>query len=102
MKVGMVGISLLICAALVSPVAAQTIPSPLERPKPQTVEAALAIEDPAARIAALQQILRTRPAVEQADAAREAIFASYAQLGEAHPLDNDIEKPVAPSDKPHA
>jgi tetratricopeptide (TPR) repeat protein len=92
MKIGMVGVSLLICAALVFPVAAQTIPTPTERLTPQTVEAALAIEDPAARINALQQILKTRPAIEGADAAREAIVASWAQLGETQLGDNNIEK----------
>src|SRR5437016_4060281 len=95
MKVGMVGVSLLICAAFIFPVAAQTIPSPIEHLTPQTVEAALTIEDPAARINALQQILKTRPAIEQADAAREAIVASWAQLGEAQLGDNNIEKAIA-------
>ncbi|MDQ3009592.1 MAG: hypothetical protein M3X11_02660 [Acidobacteriota bacterium] len=92
MKVGMAGISLLICAALVCSVAAQTIPSPIARQTAQTVGAALAIEEPADRINALQQILKTRPAIEQADAAREAIVASWAQLGEAQLGDNNIEK----------
>ncbi|MEP7338207.1 MAG: tetratricopeptide repeat protein [Acidobacteriota bacterium] len=92
MKLGMVGVSLLICAALVFPVAAQTIPTPTERLTPQTVEAALAIEEPGARINALQQILKIRPATEQANAAREAIVASWAQLGEAQLGDNNIEK----------
>lgn len=85
----------MICAALVYPIAAQTIPSPTGRLTPQTVEAALAIEDPAARIAALRQILKTRPATEQADAAREAIVASWAQLGEAQLNENNIEKAAA-------
>ncbi|MEO6725183.1 MAG: hypothetical protein ABIP14_07765 [Blastocatellia bacterium] len=92
MKVGMAGISLLICTTLACGIAAQTIPSPIARLTPQTVEVALAIEDPADRINALQQILKTRPAIEQADAAREAIVASWAQLGEVQLGDNNIEK----------
>ncbi len=95
MKVGMAGISLLICAALVCGIAAQTIPSPIARQTPQTVEAALTIEDPADRINTLQQILKARPAIEQADAAREAIVASWAQLGEAQLGENNIEKASA-------
>ena len=98
MKVGMAGISLLLCAALFCGIAAQTIPSPVARltpQTPQTIEAALAVEDPADRINALQQILKTRPAIEQADAAREAIVASWAQLGEAQLGENNIDKASA-------
>jgi len=99
MKVRMAGISLLICAALVCGAVAQSKSSPASfsdgQQTPQTFEAALAIEDPTVRIAALQQILKTRPAFEQADAAREAIVASWAQLGEAQLNENNIEKAAA-------
>ncbi|MEK7833199.1 MAG: tetratricopeptide repeat protein, partial [Acidobacteriota bacterium] len=60
-----------------------------------TYDAAIAIEDPAARITALQQILKTRPAPEQADQIRESIVTSWAQLGEVQLNENNIEKAVA-------
>src|SRR5205823_5700297 len=85
-------IGMLFCIALACPATAQ---QKLSSAQPLTYEAALAIEDPAARITALQQILRTRPATEQADAAREAIVASWAQLGEVQLSENNIEKAVA-------
>ncbi|HEX9002849.1 MAG TPA: tetratricopeptide repeat protein [Blastocatellia bacterium] len=92
MKVGLFWISLLIGAVLVCSAAAQSKVPQAERP---TLEAALAIEDPEARAAALQQILKARPAIEQADAAREALVGSWAQLGETQLGENNIEKAMA-------
>ncbi|MDX2044645.1 MAG: tetratricopeptide repeat protein [Acidobacteriota bacterium] len=80
-------LAFLVCAAV-----AQTPP---KTSQPVSYDTAIAIEDPAARITALQQILKTRPAAEQADAAREAIVASWAQLGEVELGENNIEKAVA-------
>ncbi len=88
MKIGLIGICLLICAALLCSAAAQST----ER---LTYDEAMALEDPAERIAALQRILKTRPAHEQADSMREAIVASWAQLGEVQLSENNIEKAVA-------
>jgi len=42
----------------------------------------------------LQRILRTRPDPEQADQIREAVVASWAQLGEAQLNNNNIEKAI--------
>lgn len=92
MKAGLLWISLLICGVLVVPAISQFKTSQTERP---TLESALAIEDPEARIAALQQLLKSRPAAEQADAAREAIVASWAQLGETQLAENNIETGLA-------
>lgn len=92
MKICFIRISLLICVALVGSAAAQTRPSPTPAKVASGYQEIIAIEDPAARIAALQQFLRTRPAAEQADAAREAIVASWAQLGEVELGENNIEK----------
>lgn len=78
--------------ALFCSVTAQSKPSPTQIQLPQTFDEAIALEDPAARITALQQILRARPEAEQADQIREAIVASWAQLGEGHLNENNIEK----------
>lgn len=94
MKAGFIWISLLVCAAQVLPALAQAKPS-TQPQTPQTYDEAIAIEDPAARITALQQFLKTRPASEQAEAAREAVVASWAQLGEVELGENSIEKAVA-------
>lgn len=95
MKVCSIWISLLVFAALVCSAAAQSKTSLTQPKAAPTYDEAIAIEDPAARITALQQFLRTRPAAEQADAAREALVASWAQLGEAELGENSIEKAVA-------
>lgn len=94
MKVRYIWIGFLLSTALVCFAAAQSKPSPTQSKPAPTFEEAIAIEDPAARITALQQILKTRPAAEQADAAREAIVASWAQLGEVELGENNIEKAV--------
>lgn len=85
MKIGLIGTCLLICAALACSAAAQST-------EKLTFDEAIALEDPAERIAALQRILKTRPAHEQADSMREAIVASWAQLGEVQLNENNIEK----------
>jgi tetratricopeptide (TPR) repeat protein len=54
----------------------------------------LALEDPPARITALQQFLKTNPNGEPALTAREALVASYAQIGETQLGENNIEKAV--------
>lgn len=68
---------------------AQTPNRPAE---PRSLDNILAIEDPNARLAALQQFLRANPNGEKALAAREAVVTSYAQLGETQLGDNNIEK----------
>lgn len=95
MKVRLIGISLLICVAFACPTSAQTNSLQTDRPASPTLETAMANEDPAARISTLQQFLKTRPAAEEADAAREAIVASWAQLGETQLNENNIEKAAA-------
>ena len=95
MKVSLIWISLLICAAMAGAAVAQSKTSLTPPKAAQTYEEVIAIEDPAARITALQQFLKARPAAEQAEAAREAIVASWAQLGEVELGENSIEKAVA-------
>ncbi|MFN0107230.1 MAG: tetratricopeptide repeat protein [Blastocatellia bacterium] len=95
MKVGLIGVCVLLGLAFWHPAYSQT-PAPTEPPSlPQTLEAIIAIEDPTARLTTLQQFLKTNPATEQANAAREAIVTSWAQLGEAQLNENNIEKAVA-------
>ncbi len=83
-------LSLLACSAM-----AQSKPLPQQTPPLPTFDEAIAIEDPTLRISALQRILKTRPEAEQADQIREAIVASWAQLGESQLNENNIEKAVA-------
>lgn len=52
----------------------------------------LTIEDPQARIAAIQKFLKSNTLVEQTQAAREALTATYAQLGENELNNNNIEQ----------
>ncbi len=73
---------------------AQSKTSLPQRQPSLTYEEAMALEDPATRIAALQQILKSRPAHDHANDMREAIVASYAQLGEAQLNENNSEKAV--------
>jgi tetratricopeptide (TPR) repeat protein len=63
-------------------------------PSPGSFDAAMAIEDPTARIEALQQFLQSNNAPERSQAAREAIVRSYAQLGEIQLRENNIERAV--------
>jgi tetratricopeptide (TPR) repeat protein len=69
---------------------------PQSTPPPSgSFEAALGIEDPTARIEALQQFLQSNNAPERVQAAREAIVRSYAQLAEIQLRENNIERAVA-------
>ncbi len=60
-----------------------------------SLEAAIAVEDPATRIIALQKFIRTNNVPERSLTAREAIVASWAQLAEVQLGENNIEKAVA-------
>ena len=82
-------ICLLICALSRASVFGQT---PL--PSAGSVESAIAIEDPNARIAALQKFLKLNTVPEQAQTAREAIVASWAQLADLQLAENNIERAV--------
>jgi len=76
----------MICAALCASAQAQPTPSP------GSIESALAIEDPAVRIAALQKFIENGGASEQSQRAREAIVISRAQLAEAALGDTNLER----------
>jgi tetratricopeptide (TPR) repeat protein len=58
------------------------------------LEQALAIEEPAARITALQRFIRSNSIPQQTQTAREAIVASWAQAADAHLGENEVEKAV--------
>jgi tetratricopeptide (TPR) repeat protein len=62
---------------------------------PRSLNDILALEEPAARITALQQFLKSNPNGDPATTAREAIAASYAQIGETQLGENNIEKAVS-------
>ena len=81
MRAGLIGLLLfgMICAAGL----AQT---------PSGLDAVLAMENPTERIPALQKFLRSNTIPEQAQTAREALVASYAQLGETQLSENNIER----------
>lgn len=72
--------------------AAQPQSTPLP---PGTIEAALAIEDPAARLEALQQFIQSSNEPAKIQAARDAVVRTYAQLAEVQLRENNIEKAVA-------
>ncbi|MFM8395353.1 MAG: tetratricopeptide repeat protein [Acidobacteriota bacterium] len=61
----------------------------------EPLESALAIEDPRARIAALRRFTGDGVVAEQAQTAREAMVASWAQLAEKQLNDNNIERATA-------
>jgi tetratricopeptide (TPR) repeat protein len=70
------------------------------QPAPQasdSLEAAMAVKDPTARIDALQQFLKANDekTPEKIQTAREAIVTSFAQIAEAQLAENNIEKSVA-------
>lgn len=81
----------ILLVAAVCPASSQTQNA---QTQPSAFDEAIATEDPEARITALQRILRARPEPELANQIREAIVASWAQLGESHLNDNNIEKAV--------
>jgi tetratricopeptide (TPR) repeat protein len=58
------------------------------------ISALLSIEDPAARIVALESFLGPRTSAADRQTAREAIVASHAQLAERHLRENNIERAV--------
>ncbi|MCI0663636.1 MAG: tetratricopeptide repeat protein [Acidobacteria bacterium] len=60
-----------------------------------SLESVISMEDPAARIDALQKMIKTTLAPEEMFRAREAIAASWAQMGEIQLGKNNIEKAVA-------
>lgn len=69
---------------------AQTTPAP----PPRALNDILALEDPTARLTALQQFLKTNTTGEAALTAREAVVFSHSQIGEAQLNENNIEKAV--------
>jgi tetratricopeptide (TPR) repeat protein len=93
---------MLLCALSCGAALAQTQPADSASPSdgapplPQTtqgsLESLLTIEDPTARIAALQKFLKTNSLLEQSQIAREALVASHAQLGETQLGENNIER----------
>lgn len=100
MRIVSIKISALICLLLLSTlVFAQDQPAPLpQAPAPPaigSIEAALAVEDPTERLAALQKFLKTNIIPEQAQTAREGIVASYAQMAEVQLGENNIDKALA-------
>ncbi|GEM_PF-686176 len=82
-------ICVLICALPSASAFAQT---PL--PPAGSIESAIAIEDPNARIAALQKFLKLNNIPEQSQTAREATVASWAQLADLQLAENNIERAV--------
>jgi len=78
----------LICALICVPAQAQAPPAPAQG----SIESALAIEDPADRIAALQKFLKADNISEQAQTAREAIVTSWAQLADGALGENSVER----------
>ncbi len=89
MVASLMRICVLICVIPGASVFAQT---PL--PPAGSIESAIAIEDPNARIAALQKFLKLNNVPEQAQTAREAIVASWAQLADLQLAENNIERAV--------
>src|SRR5215510_9678824 len=72
---------ILMCALICAPICASA--QAQSTPPPGSIESALAIDDPTARISALQRFLKTGAGAEQSQTAREAIVTSWAQLAEA-------------------
>src|SRR6185503_20548051 len=66
--------------------------TPNRQAEPRSFDSILAIEEPNVRLTALQQFLRAKPNGEKGLVAREAVVASYAQLGETQLGENNIEK----------
>ncbi|HKQ75512.1 MAG TPA: tetratricopeptide repeat protein [Blastocatellia bacterium] len=76
----------LVCAMVCASAQAQSTQAP------GSIESALAIEDPTARIAALQKFLETSNISEQSQKAREAIVTSRAQMAESALGENNLER----------
>lgn len=81
---------MLVVLALSQTTHAQTTPAQT----PRGLNDILTLEDPAARLTALQQFLKTNTTGELAMTAREAVVFSHSQIGEAHLNENNIEKAV--------
>jgi tetratricopeptide (TPR) repeat protein len=81
---------LIVGLALSQAAYAQTTPAQT----PRGLNDILALEDPSARLTALQQFLKTNTTGETALTAREAVVFSHSQIGEAQLNDNNIEKAV--------
>ncbi len=92
MKINAFVIGIMLYAVLAANSAAAQSPS--GTPAPGSIEAALAVEDPAERIAALKKFLRNNIIPDQTQTAQEAIVASWAQIADSHLNNNDIEKAV--------
>lgn len=88
-------VNLILTAALMLLAVHAWAQEPPAQPVSGTLDAALGVEDPTERIAALRKFLRTNIIPEQSQTAREAIVASYAQIGESRLSENEIEKAVA-------
>src|SRR5262245_14233789 len=65
---------------------------PPTQPPIGSLENVLAIEDPTTRVVALQRFLKSNVILGQTQTAREALVASYAQLGETQLGENNIER----------
>src|SRR5262245_52912037 len=76
----------LICALICASAQAQSTPAQ------GSIESVLAIDDPTARIAALQKFLETNGSSEQAQTAREAIVTSRAQIAEGAFGESGVER----------
>jgi tetratricopeptide (TPR) repeat protein len=93
----LVSLSLLLSVSVASAQSVPEIKGPAVRVTGAMAEAMrltaeiLAIEDPAARDAILQKLLKTGPASEQIQAAREAIVTKWAQLAEIALAQGDVE-----------
>ena len=81
---------ILMCALICAPICASA--QAQSTPPPGSIESALAIDDPTARIAALQKFLQTGAGAEQSQTAREAIVTSWAQLAEAALGEKSLER----------
>ena len=96
MRLGSIKYILALCVLLFArQVCAQEPVVPPAQAAPGSLEAALALEDPSERIAALKKFIKTNIIPEQSRTALEAIVAGWAQLGETRLGENEIEKAVA-------
>ncbi len=73
-----------VCIGGSLPIAAQT--------QPQGIEGIKSIEDPAARVTAIEEFLKTNSESRDADAAREEMARSLAQLAEGQLAANNIDQ----------
>jgi len=78
---------LLLCA-LLAPGSAQT-------PERRQLDQALAVEEPSARITALERFLEAHPNSKQAETAREEIVRSWAQMADTELLKKNIDRAMS-------